>query len=573
MVPRMNPHLPRLALGVLLLVMTGLMLGPMREETATVDETTFIGGGYGYWRTGSAKMAEENPLLGCLIMAAPMLAFDVQISEPARAVMEGRAFAPVAWPWFGPPRRFEELFPTGANWYHYGLAEAQYFGQVLVYDPKNPADRIMFWSRATQLLLTLGTAVFVFFWARQLTGRDGAGVLAAGLWGLSPVTLGYGHLAIAEPGVTLLFPVVLWWLTRTLAAPSRRNWFVLGGLTAVAMGMKHLAIMFGPIFVVALAVWWWRERSLPAPACAAQRIGMLALGFWVITLLMFIPNWSAPPPLEPAAAKALNVPAWFQTFRPLLIPRDFFKAVTLKVLHSQAGHNAYLLGQWSETGWWYYFPAVILFKTPVPMLALMLVGAALALRRVRQLPFAALVPWLAAAVYVLAALPNKVSIGVRHMYPIYPLLVVGIADQLARAGKRWQVAGAIGAGLVGFIALLEYPHFISYCNEFAGGTKNGYRAVLDSNYDWGQDGQRLKTWMQQNQVPQVYLDYFGTQASIEWHKIPNTRVNAEQAKQLRQGWLVVSVSQLMRPEWSWLRQARPTPDARIAHTLFAYRLP
>jgi hypothetical protein len=568
----MKSRAPLLVLALLLVAMAALMITPMRDETATVDETTFMGGGYGHFKTGSAKMAEENPLLGCMVMAAPMLAFDVHVNEQARALMEGKAFSPMAWPWFGPPRRFEELFPRGPNWYHYGLPESQFYGQILVYDPRNDAERLMFWSRVTQLLVTLATAAFLFFWAHQLTGHHWAGVMAAGLWGLSPVTLGYGHLAIAEPGVTLMFPIVLWWLTTTLANPSYRNWLILGALTAVAMGMKHLAIMLGPIFVVVLALVWWRQRSLPAPAILAKRAGCLVAGFWVATLIIFFPHWSPPPPVEPTQAQALNVPGWFQACRPLLIPGDFFKAVTLKVLHSRAGHNAYLLGQWSDTGWWYYFPAVIFFKTPVPLLALLVAGTALVIRKARQLDFAALMPWIAAAVYVLAALPNKVSIGVRHMYPIYPLLAVGIADQLFRAGRKWQIGGWIAGGLLAVIAALNYPHFISYCNEFAGGTKNGYRALIDSNYDWGQDGKRLKAWMQQNNVPHVYLDYFGTQASIEWHKIPNTRVNAEQARQLREGWLVVSVSQLMRPEWGWLRESRP-PVTRIAHTLFVYRLP
>ncbi len=567
----MKFRLPWLCLVAILVGMTCLMLGPMWEETATVDETTFMGGGYGYLKTGSAKMAEENPLLGCVIIALPMLAFDVHLTEQAQAVMEGKAFSPLAWPWFGPPRRFQELFPTGANWYHYGLTEAQYFGQVAVYDPRNDAERLMFWSRMTQMIMTLGTAAFLFFWARQLAGNDWAGVMAAGLWGFSPVTLAYGHLAIAEPGVTLMYPVVLWWFAKTLETPRYRNWLVLGALAGVAMGMKHLAIMLGPIFVVALGLWWLRERSLPSPATLAKRAGCVVAGFWMATLVIFFPHWSPPPPIDAAQARALNVPEWFQVLRPLLIPGDFFKALTLKVLHSRAGHNAYLLGHWSETGWWYYFPAVIWFKTPEPFLALILVGAGLAVRGARGSRFSSLVPWIAAAVYVLAALPNKVSIGVRHMYPIYPLLAVGIADQLYRAGRKWQIGGWVAAGLLALIAGFTYPHFISYCNVFAGGTSNGYQAVIDSNYDWGQDGKRLKQWMEQNHVEHIYLDYFGTQASIEWHKIPNTRVNAEQARQLRNGWLVVSVSQLMRPEWAWLRESRP-PDARIANTLFAYHL-
>jgi hypothetical protein len=49
-----------IALGILLLVMAGLMIGPMRDETATVDETTFMGGLYACFRTGSTKIANGN---------------------------------------------------------------------------------------------------------------------------------------------------------------------------------------------------------------------------------------------------------------------------------------------------------------------------------------------------------------------------------------------------------------------------------------------------------------------------------------------------------------------------------
>ncbi len=56
----MRRHLPLIALGILLLVMAGLMIGPMRDETATVDETTFMGGLYACFRTGSTKIANGN---------------------------------------------------------------------------------------------------------------------------------------------------------------------------------------------------------------------------------------------------------------------------------------------------------------------------------------------------------------------------------------------------------------------------------------------------------------------------------------------------------------------------------
>lgn len=121
------------------------------------------------------------------------------------------------------------------------------------------------------------------------------------------------------------------------------------------------------------------------------------------------------------------------------------------------------------------------------------------------------------------------------------------------------------------IVALAYPLYLQFFSEAVGGARNGYRYLVDSNYDWRQDAKRLKIFLDEHGIQHIYLDYFGTQYSIEYLKIPNIRVTAEQAHQIKQGWLVVSASQLMRPEWDWLRESH-TPLARIAYTLFIYHL-
>ena len=45
-------------------------------------------------------------------------------------------------------------------------------------------------------------------------------------------------------------------------------------------------------------------------------------------------------------------------------------------LHETLGHTAYLLGHESRTGWWYYFPVALFFKSPLPFLILALWSAA-----------------------------------------------------------------------------------------------------------------------------------------------------------------------------------------------------
>ena len=80
---------------VLLLVLLGamlfLMVGPAREDSATVDETTFLSAGYSY-RTGHRYyLVPDHSPLGQMLPALPLLAMNIRLSESVQALMEGRA--------------------------------------------------------------------------------------------------------------------------------------------------------------------------------------------------------------------------------------------------------------------------------------------------------------------------------------------------------------------------------------------------------------------------------------------------------------------------------------------------
>src|ERR1035441_7509233 len=47
--------------------------------------------------------------------------------------------------------------------------------------------------------------------------------------------------------------------------------------------------------------------------------------------------------------------------------------------HSVDGHDAYLFGHVSRHGWWYFFPVVLLVKTPLAFMALAGLGAVMAI--------------------------------------------------------------------------------------------------------------------------------------------------------------------------------------------------
>jgi hypothetical protein len=57
--------------------------------------------------------------------------------------------------------------------------------------------------------------------------------------------------------------------------------------------------------------------------------------------------------------------------------------------------------------------------------------------------------------------------------------------------------------------VLAYPSYLPYFNEFVGGSHNGWKYMVDSNVDWGQDLIRLKQFMDTNNIPMIKVDYFG----------------------------------------------------------------
>ena len=84
----------------------------------------------------------------------------------------------------------------------------------------------------------------------------------------------------------------------------------------------------------------------------------------------------------------------------------------------------------------------------------------------------------------------------------------GRALGLARAEGAW-LAGALGLWYAGG-TLLQHPHHLAYFNELAGGPANGWRLLVDSNLDWGQDLKRLGEWTRANHVGKLKLSYFGS---------------------------------------------------------------
>src|SRR5207244_5691544 len=77
--------------------------------------------------------------------------------------------------------------------------------------------------------------------------------------------------------------------------------------------------------------------------------------------------------------------------------------------------------------------------------------------------------------------------------------------------------GAFAAvGLTAVSSLMVAPHQLAYFNELIGGPAQGHKYLSDSNLDWGQDLKGLKTYMDREEIPVIYLSYFGTAPPSGW---------------------------------------------------------
>lgn len=229
--------------------------------------------------------------------------------------------------------------------------------------------------------------------------------------------------------------------------------------------------------------------------------------------------------------------------------------------HNAMGHPNYLFGEMRTQGWWYYFPVVLFFKTPLPFLLLAMVGLVILLRRGETLP---LVP----VAILTASMTSNINIGLRHVLPIYPLLTVAAAVAVVALWPRRRAL--VGLLLAWYFAAtaIAHPDYLSYFNEAAG--RHPERIAADSNLDWGQDLLRLEDYAERQQLKPLYISYWG------WTRVKDHLPDSLDLPhgQCVTGWVAISEMHAIlspRHAFAWLDAHRPV--RRIGPSIRLYYIP
>ena len=193
------------------------------------------------------------------------------------------------------------------------------------------------------------------------------------------------------------------------------------------------------------------------------------------------------------------------------LPAQYVRAVDHQLADQERRYQSYLNGKTIRGGRLDYFATLLLAKTPVAGVLLLLACTGLYVRHRAPNRLEAFL-LLAPALLVVAtfSLSSK-QLGLRMVLPVIPLVAIWMAaaSPILRAGRRWAVGVGAAVGLFIVSSLFVHPNYLSYFNLASGGTDDGYKLGLGSNYDWGQDLPALAAWMERRGIDRVRLLYYG----------------------------------------------------------------
>jgi hypothetical protein len=524
------------------------------------------------------------------------------------------------------------------------------FSLVTSYDtPSNDGLRLAADARRPMAivggLMVLATGLF----ALAVRGPIAA-VVAAMLVGLDPNLLGHAGLVTNDVPMTLATVLIVWaaWRLGERITPARVA--MLGLAMTLAAGMKFTAVVIIAAAVLLLAMRAARSQPWPvsfrrraadrtlttfggrfaAAAAVTVACGLIVYaGVWAmygfrhgptpvpaakfdfVPYLKFIharnvadeatvksaennPSFVMPDLGLPSSVWAL---AWIDEHK--LLPQAYTFGLAYAKLRSEA-RNAFLFGEVGGGGWWWYFPAAVLVKAPVSTTAAVLaavgVGVVWLFRKDRRpddrgrwLWMCLLVP---GVVLLATAMRSNLNIGVRHVFPIFPLTAVAVAlvaDRAIRTGPaaRWatvSLASVLGLGLLVETAT-AYPNYIAFFSPAYGGPEGGFAMLSDSNLDWGQDLPALGEWIKrpENRGKRLYVSYFGT-VPPHLYVGPYTNIppgytyGRKAVPPDRPGVIAVSATQLQGTYagsfGDAMRQLRRTPRLDVLNgTIYLYEFP
>ncbi|GIX44078.1 MAG: phospholipid carrier-dependent glycosyltransferase [Candidatus Hydrogenedentota bacterium] len=413
-------------------------------------------------------------------------------------------------------------------------------------------------ARVQNILLAGVCLILLGFWVRRAVGKAEA-LCAVLLLATTPDFLAHSALATLDLPVTAAIFVTIYYFIRWFRRPNLGLFLRFACVLGVALVTKvsaFLLVLIIPLGLVGVATtnaptrrylsrFFVKGGRYPFPAIWLPLVGLVCVWLVVCCVYCFRGCFT----VTEEWATSGSVRHWFVW----PWPKQFIEASLGKFAYARHGNLAYLCGQFSLEGWWWYYPVALALKSPLPLFLMWCLGAfhLLAYRRSKlEVQFAA---FGAATFFLGTVLLSRAQIGIRHLLPIYPCLALMCAPLFGRNGVGfWRPVAVtlLVLNVVSLMTVLPYPLTAESLLTFG----RGYRCFADANYDWGQANRHITD---------------ATSVSHGLVRRPNPYLP-------QSGEFVVRVNELNGfPKWQtnefgWLREL--TPTRRIARAGLVYHV-
>lgn len=500
-------------LAVIFIAFFSVSLLLLHEKSLFIDDTMHMPAGYSYLLTHDYRLNQEHPPLIKLLTGLGVW------KTHARLPLDGPG-----WQQAATPRDPEDGMEKVADAFF--KSNADKFDQIALY------------GRLPMLVIPLLLLLSVWWFTRQLFGQIPA-LVATLLVATEPNIIGNSIAVQNDVAAALALLVFVMALKRFLTRFGLVDALLLGGALGLGLVTKYSLVPLVPACVLVLIVYGVKQLvtkktgwlQFLSSSCVVFVVAYLVLiifySFQIkridADLSATIASWLY------LSGRSAAIFSGFLARLPLMLPPYFIYGIDMVFQDSRDGRTAFLLGQVSDTGWWYYFPIAIALKTTLPFFITSVTGLLWTLVQVIiRRRYVLLYVLLPIVVFLGLSMTSHMNIGVRHVLPIFPFLAIASAGVIGALGDRiaqYRKDVALGFLVIVItlpcllVAISSYPNYLTYFSPLAGGPSRGWTKLSDSNVEAGQEVKELATYLKahgENRVTGMFigngfLKFYGVQ--------------------------------------------------------------
>lgn len=479
----------RMKYGLIILIcilLSSVLIYEAKEDSGTYDEVAHITAGYTYLYKKDFRLYPDNPALIKMISVLPWLPLKESIKFP----------------------------DSSPNWTNPLKLDQWGLGKQFLYQSGNDADRLIFLARLPAIAITILLGLLVYTIAKHFYGQKSA-VLSLFLFALSPDIRAHGHLATTDVGATffVLLATFLFYLSFKKSTISLVVLSAFFFSLAILSKYSMILVLLSTLLISLICI--MKKFSFQKLAKILLILLISYISLWIISIGIGYQNIKFSydnVPLNQSAQEQLKDRLGWKIIRSIPLPYYYKTGLETMYIRNIVTQPTYLYGLVVPTGGFKpFFPISYILKTPAPILILLMLGVAFLIINKNWI---GLFPFTLGLLFFLIIITiGNLTIGTRFYYPATVLFIITAAASISyiKFSKEYSLLfGLLGFWLIA-TNILSSPYDISYVNELGGGTSNGYNALVDSSYDWGQDLKRFAKWYKENaNEKEIKMSYIGT---------------------------------------------------------------